>query len=416
MARIAKALMAIEVGRIKEPGYHSVGTVPGLTLQVTGNGARSWILRVKVGSKRREIGLGPYPEITLAAAHEKARAARESINQGNDPVLEKKSLKSALLAKQAAYITFEDAAVACYNTRAVKWRNAKHGAQWLATLKTYAYPVIGKLAVSDIGDEHIHKILEPIWQTKNETASRVRGRLETVLNWATVKKYRKGENPARWRGHLDVTLSTPAAKEVHYPAVQIADAGAFMRDLKQRQGNGARCLEFAMLCASRSGEARGAVWSEFDLTNKVWTIPANRMKGKIEHRVPLSESAIGILNALTHFEGVPWVFASPTGKQLSDMTLSALMRRLDYKATDGRVCVPHGLRSTFRDWTAERTSFDRQTIEAALAHKNADKVEAAYLRSDVLDKRRQLMDKWAKFLSVVEQKSATVTPIRKVAA
>jgi integrase len=349
-------------------------------------------------------------------AHEKARQTRESIIQGNDPVLERKTLKSSLLAKQAAHITFEEAALACYKTRESKWRNAKHGAQWLATLDTYAYPVIGKLAVSDITLPHILKVLEPIWQTKHETASRVRGRLETVLNWATTKGHRKGENPARWRGHLDQLLATSAKEEKHHPAVAVTDAGAFMRDLKLRHGTGARCLEFALLNASRSGEVRGAVWSEFDLPNKIWTIPAARMKAKREHRVPLTESAIGILNALPRFKGVDWVFSSPTQKQLSDMTLSQLMRRMEYKDADGRVCVPHGLRSTFRDWSQERTSFDRATIEAALAHKNVDKVEAAYLRSDVLTKRRQLMEKWSKFLDTVEVKSDKVTPIRKVAA
>lgn len=414
MARIAKALTAIEVSRISGQGYHAVGTVAGLNLQVTGN-ARSWVLRVKAGSKRREIGLGPYPEVTLAEAHRKARETREAIRQGNDPVLERKSLKSALLAKQEANISFEDAATACFNARKAKWKNAKHGAQWMTTLETYANPIIGKLAVSDIVLAHILKILEPIWQTKNETASRVRGRIETVLNWATTKGHRKGENPARWRGHLDALLHTPKQQEVHYPAVPITNAGAFMRDLRQRQGNGARCLEFAMLCASRSGEVRGAVWSEFDLINKLWTIPAGRMKADAEHRVPLTESAIGILNALPRFKDVEWVFASPTGKQLSDMTLSQLMRRMDFKDEAGRVCVPHGLRSTFRDWAAERTSFDRQTIETALAHKNADKVESAYLRTDVLAKRRRLMQQWSEFLNKVEKPSATVTPIREVA-
>jgi len=418
MARIARPLTAIEVSRIKEPGYHAVGTVAGLHLQVTGNGGRSWVLRVKVGDKRREIGLGAYPEITLAKAHGKARDTRETISMGTDPILQKRSLASSLKAEQAKMVTFKEAALSYVKGKESEWGNAKHAAQWLSTLETYAYPVMGGLAVSDIQLGHVLKVLEPIWSTKTVTASRLRGRIEVVLDWAKVRGYRTGDNPATWRGHLDKTLASPnkIKDEEHYSAIPIADAGAFIRDLRQREGNGARCLEFAMLNASRSGEARGAVWSEIDLTNKVWTIPASRMKAKVEHRVPLTEAAIDLLNALPRFKDVNWVFASPTSKQLSDMTLSQLMRRMDFKDKSDRVCVPHGLRSTFRDWAAERTSFDQATIEAALAHKNENKVEAAYLRSDVLDKRRQLMDKWAEFLSTVEPKTATVTPIRKAAA
>lgn len=417
MARIAKPLSAIEVGRIKGAGYHAVGTVPGLHMQVAGSGARSWVIRIMVGTKRREIGLGAYPAVTLAMAHQKARDMREMAGQGVDPIEKKKALLSALKAEQAKAITFEQAALAYIKAIESEWRNPKHAKQWTATLETYAYPVMGSLLVRDIGLTHVLKVLEPIWQTKTVTAARLRGRVESVLDWATTRGYRTGLNPARWRGHLDNLLAAPnkIKGEEHYPAVSIVDAGAFMADLRGKVGMGARALEFTLLTAARSGEVRGAVWSEIDLDAKVWTIPAGRMKAGKEHCEPLSDAAIKILHDMPKVEGSDLVFTSPRGGALSDMTLSKLMKGMGYKAKDGRLCVPHGLRSTFRDWAAERTSYPREVVEAALAHTNADKTEAAYLRSNLLVKRAGLMTEWSKFLATVEAKSGKVVAIGRAA-
>jgi integrase len=417
MGRIAKPLAAIEVGRIKGAGYHAVGTVPGLHLQVSPNGARSWVIRIMVGSKRREIGLGPYPAITLAMAHQKARDTRELAEQGVDPVDQKNAILSALKAEQAKAITFGQAAQAYIKAVEAEWRNPKHAKQWAATLETYAFPVMGGLLVRDIGLTHVLKVLEPIWQTKTETASRLRGRIESVLAWATTRGYRSGENPARWRGHLDTLLAAPnkIKGEEHYPAVSIVDAGAFLRDLRARVGMGARALEFTMLTAARSGEVRGAVWSEIDLDAGIWTIPAGRMKAGREHSEPLSPAAVHLLKEQPRFDGEDIVFPSPRGGTMSDMTLSKLMKSMGYKDRDGRLCVPHGLRSTFRDWAAERTNYPREVVEAALAHTNADKTEAAYLRSNLLVKRSGLMAEWSKFLARVEVKSGQVVAIGRAA-
>ena len=413
MGRIAKPLTALEIARIKGAGYHAVGTVPGLHLQIADSGARSWVMRMMVGTKRREIGLGAYPGVTLAMAHQSARDTRELAGQGVDPIEQKKTLQSALKAEQAKAITFEEAAQAYIKAIESEWRNPKHAKQWAATLEAYAYPVMGDLLVRDIGLTHVLRVLEPIWQAKTVTAARLRGRIESVLNWATTRGYRSGENPARWRGHLDNLLAAPnkIKGEEHYPAVPIVDAGAFMRELRIKVGMGARALEFTMLTAARSGEVRGAVWSEIDMTTKVWTIPAGRMKAGKEHCEPLSDAAIKVLKALPRVEGSEFIFASPRGGALSDMTLSKLMKGMGYKAKDGRVCVPHGLRSTFRDWAAERTAYAREVVEAALAHTNADKTEAAYFRSDLLVKRSGLMTEWSKFLDKVESKSGKVVSI-----
>ena len=417
MARIAKALTAIEVGRIKGAGYHAIGTVPGLHLQIAQSGARSWVLRMTVGNKRREIGLGAYPAVTLAMAHQKARDTREMAGQGVDPIENKKALKSALKAEQAKAITFQEAAHSYIKAIESEWRNPKHAKQWTATLEAYAFPIMGGMLARDVALPHVLKVLEPIWQSKTVTAARLRGRIESVLDWATTRGYRTGENPARWRGHLDNLLAAPnkIKGEEHYPAVPIVDAGAFLKALRSKVGMGARALEFTMLTAARSGEVRGATWAEIDLDVKVWTIPAGRMKAGREHCEPLSDAAIKLLVGQPRVKGSDFVFTSPRGGALSDMTLSKLMKGMDYKAKDGRVCVPHGLRSTFRDWAAERTSYPREVVEAALAHTNADKTEAAYLRTNLLAKRAKLMAEWAKFLDKVEAKSGKVVAIGRAA-
>lgn len=339
------------------------------------------------------MGLGGFPDVPLAAARLKARNARDEISSGIDPIAQREAQASQLRARQATEKTFQQAAQAYMDTHGDVWKNPKHRAQWGTTLETYAYPVMGKLLVRDVSQEHVLNVLEPIWKSKNETASRLRGRIEAVLDWATVRKYRSGENPARWKGHLDKLLAAPnkVQRVVHFRALPIDMMAGFMADLRQREGTAARALEFAILCASRSGEVRGVTWSEIDLEARVWTIPSDRMKAGKEHRVPLSESAIRIIQRQPRLASSELVFAAPRGGQLSDMTLSAVLRRMNVDA------VPHGFRSTFRDWISERTSYPRDLAEQALAHTLENKVEAAYRRGDALEKRRELMQAWDDF-------------------
>lgn len=407
MARKAKELGALEVSRLETPGLHAVGGVAGLALQVTPRGARSWVLRVMVGGKRREMGLGGYPDVTLTGAKEAARAARAQISDGIDPVAERQSKRSALAAAVAATMTFSEASIAYIAAHESGWKSAKHAAQWRTTLESYAFPVIGKIAVADVETVHIMRVLEPIWLTKTETASRLRGRIESVLDWATVRGFRKGENPARWRGHIEHLLAARASvqKTEHHSAMDYREVGAFMAQLHQQEGMGARALEFAILCAARSGEVRGAEWSEMDLVAGVWTIPANRMKAEREHRVPLTDKALALLNALPRMPDTNLVFPNTKGTILSDMTLTAVLRRM------GAPVTAHGFRSSFRDWAGETTAYPREVIEHALAHQLKDKAEAAYARGSLFDKRRRLMADWAKFCAVV-MPAASVSPIR----
>lgn len=330
MPKIAKELSALEVGRLTVSGFHAVGGVPGLHLQVSAQGARSWILRVKIGAHRRDMGLGAYPGVTLAQARDKARQARASVEQGHDPILERERAKSRLLAEQGAAVTFAEAAAAYIKAKAPEWKGSKSKAQWESSLATYAFPLLGAMHVRDISQAHVVRVLEPIWTTKTETASRLRGRIENVLDWAKVHGYREGDNPARWRGHLDKLLAAPSkvSKVEHHPAIAVDDAPAFYQQLKLRDGLGARALQFAMLTAARSGEVRGATWSEIDLDKAVWIVPAGRMKAGREHRVPLSAEAATLLRQLPRLEGTDLVFPAPRGQQLSDMSLSAVMRRM----------------------------------------------------------------------------------------
>jgi integrase len=393
MARKAKELSALEVSRLSKEGNHAVGGVAGLYLYINDTGARSWVLRTMVGDKRRHMGLGGFPDVPLAQAKEKARKARDDISNGVDPIAQRKAALSALRAQQATEKTFKEAAQGYLDAHSESWKNPKHAAQWAKTLETYAYPHMEKLLVRDVAQEHVLAVLEPIWKTKNETASRLRGRIESVLDWSTVRKYRSGENPARWKGHLDMLLAAPSKiqKVVHHKALPLNEMSAFMTALRKREGLAARALEFTILCASRSGEVRGATWEEIDLANAVWTIPAGRMKAGKEHRVPLSDAALQVLNNLPKFKDNPLVFPAPRGGVMSDMTMTAVMRRMEVNA------VPHGFRSTFRDWAGERTNYPREIAEQALAHTIGNQVEAAYRRGDALDKRREMMKDWAEF-------------------
>jgi integrase len=416
----AVELGPLAVSRLVKPGFYFVGGVAGLALQVQPSGGRSWILRATVGGKRRDMGLGGYPDVTLAAAREAAREARLKTSAGVDPIANRAAARTLLKLERAKAVTFDTAATAYIEAHESSWRNAKHTQQWRNSLSTYASPVIGKMLVRDIDLPHILQVLEPIWQKKTETASRVRSRMESVLGWATVRGYRQGLNPARWKDHLDNLLPAPGkiAKERHHPALAIAEAGAFMDSLRGHGGNGARALEFLVLTAARSGEARGARWSEMNLAEAVWTIPAERMKMEKEHRVPLSPRAIEVLEAAVRQPDNDLVFPAPRGKELSDGTLNAIIRRMNESQArwvdpkDGRSAVAHGFRSTFRDWVSERTNYPRDVAEMALAHSIGDKVEAAYRRGELFEKRRSMMNKWAAFLAKPET-SAKVVALAK---
>lgn len=427
MPKIAKELSALAVARLTAPGLHAVGVVPGLHLQVQPSAARSWVMRAIVGGKRRDIGLGAFPGVTLAQAREKARAAREMIRQGIDPVEHSRAAKSALKAAQAKAVTFRHVALAYIDAHEASWRSQKHGQQWRNTLEAYAYPVMGDLLVRDVEKEHVLEVLRPIWTEKNETASRLRSRIELVLSYAMQAGYRpEGLNPARWKGGLDKLLPKPSkvSQVENHPALPVPLAAAFMEELLRAEGMGARALEFSILTATRSGEVRGATWSEIDLPAKVWTIPGDRMKMGREHRVPLSGAAVKLLKGLPRFEPEgdepDYVFRAVRGRQLSDMTLSAVLRRMNggkkprWINAQGRSVVPHGFRSTFRDWVAERTTYPNEVAEMALAHTIDNKAEAAYRRGDLFEKRRRMMDEWALFLAK-PQVTGKVIAIKKQA-
>ena len=354
------------------------------------------------------MGLGAYPDVGLKEARERAGKASKALRDEIDPIEQRRSERSVMVAAREAALTFEQCAAAFIAAKEHEWKNAKHGDQWRNTLTAHVYPVIGALIVRDVEQAHILKILEPIWATKNETASRVRGRIENVLDYATARGYRRGDNPARWKGHLDKVLATPSKvqKVEHLAALPFDQVGAFMADLRQQEGMGARALEFAVLCASRSGEVRGATRAEVDLDKAVWTIPKGRMKAGKEHRVPLSDAAVKLLRALPVIDGSELLFPNTKGKALSDMTLTATLRRMGCKVT------AHGFRSTFRDWAGETSGYAREVIEHALAHQLKDKAEASYARGTLFDKRRRLMADWAKYCATMAT-SASVTPINK---
>ena len=414
MPRKAKELSALEVKRLSHPGEgrnatFAVGGIDGLMLQVTPSGARSWLLRCKVGDRRRHIGLGGYPDVTLAQARERARETRDMIWQGIDPVERKKANRAALSAAQKRGLTFSGAMEKYLANKLAEFRNEKHQKQWRSSLDTYAVPIIGEMLVDDLTVQDMQRTLEPIWTTKTETASRLRGRIEAIIAWALVAGHRKGDNPARWKGNLDAILPKPGkvSKITHHPALQLKDAKAWFADVRGRSGFASRALEFMALTAARSGEVRGALWSELDLKAKLWIIPADRMKAGNEHRVPLTDAAVMLLKSLDKLAGSEFLFPAVRGGMLSDAALSACMKRIHeahenggyLDRVSGRPAVPHGIRSTFRDWAAERTEYPREMAEIALAHNVGSEVERAYRRGDMIEKRRKMMADWGAFIS-----------------
>jgi integrase len=411
MARTTGRLTALRVERAKQPGMYADGG--GLYLQVSDNGA-SWIYRYMIAGRPREMGLGPLALYGLGEARAKALDARKLRHGGIDPIEARRAARAKARSDAPKAMTFDQCAEAYIKAHRAGWRNAKHAGQWEATLKTYAAPAMGSLPVQSIDTGLVMKAIEPLWTTRPETASRLRGRIEAVLDWAAVRSYRSGENPARWRGHLDKLL--PARSKVrkvkHHAALPYAELPSFLVALREHGGVAARALEFTILTAARTGESIGSTWGEINWTEKLWTIRGTRMKGGREHRVPFCHRALMILTELKP-AALPnaakqFIFSGvKPGRPLSNMAFLMLLRRMGL----GDLTV-HGFRSSFRDWAAERTNFPSEVAEMALAHMVGSKVEAAYRRGDLFDKRRQLMGAWADFLSKAPADNAKVVSLR----
>ncbi len=385
MARALHKLTARTVATLKEPRRHGDGG--GLYLSISKDGRRRWIFLYRRHGKLREMGLGAGRDVSLAEVREKAATARKQVADGLDPVMERGRAKVAIP-------TFGEVADAFIAAMAPQFRNAKHIEQWRMTLEVYAAPLRGK-AIDEIVTEDILGVLRPIWQSKNETASRLRGRLERVLDSAKAQGHRSGENPAAWRGHLALLL--PRRQKLqrgHHAAMPFTEVPAFVSQLRARNAMAARSFEFVILTAARTGEALGATWREIDAKSKVWTVPAARMKGGREHRVPLSPRTLSILTEMAEFGCEPDDYLFPStkrGRPLSSMAMDMLLRRLNLDVT------VHGFRSSFREWFGELSTYPREVAEAALAHVVGDATERAYRRGDALEKRRQLMEAWAAF-------------------
>jgi integrase len=373
-----------------KPGFYHDGL--GLYLQVK-NGGRSWVLRYMIDGKPRYMGLGSQAKIPLARARTAAKESHALIADGIDPIEQRRKRKESVRVEAAKSVTFEAAAKRYLKSKTAEWRNAKHAAQWEATLQTYAYPVVGTLPIQAIDTGLVMKVLEPIWNTKTETATRLRQRIESVLNWAGAHGYRTDANPARWRGHLDKLLSRPSRirKVKHFEAMGYGELPGFFRALSKRDTASARALVFTILCAARSGETRLATFEEIDFANAVWTVPGERMKSGREHRVPLTREVIAMLKSAKNKRGL--IFPNADGEPLSD---AAMRKYLQEDMARSRLTV-HGFRSTFRDWVSERTNVAGEVAEAALGHVIGDKTEAAYRRGDLVDRRRRLMEMWSKY-------------------
>ncbi|RVG50553.1 site-specific integrase [Sinorhizobium meliloti] len=405
--RTINKLSAQSIEALSKPGLYADGL--GLYLQISSFGTKSWLFRFMRDGKARKMGLGALHTVSLKLARQKAQACRLKLDAGIDPIEERAEEKQSRKIEAAKAITFKEAAEKYITAHKPTWKNAKHAEQWPATLKAYVYPAIGDLPVSKIDVSLVLKVLEPIWTEKPETASRVRGRIESVLDWARARHFRSGDNPARWRGHLDKLLPArgKVAKVRHHPALPYKEIGGFMADLKKMEGISPRALEFTILTATRTGEAIGAKWSEIDFEHRMWTIPAERMKAGKEHRVPLSARAIEILKELVSDEGGEYVFiGDKKDKPLSNMALLMVLRRMERNDL-----TTHGFRSTFRDWAAETTAYPNELVEMALAHTVGDKVEAAYRRGDMLERRRRLMKDWSNYCAM-PARTGDVVPLK----
>ena len=392
-------MTALEVARLRIEGSHAVGGATGLNLRIEG-GTRMWVLRYVFMGARRRMSLGAYPRIPLSAAREAARVALGLRDSGIDPLVDRANKREAQRLAIAQRLEFDKAAEAFIQEHETTWRNAKHAQQWRNTLATYVSPKFGAVPVSEVDQAMVLRALSPIWKTKTETATRLRGRIEQILDWATAHGHRTGTNPARWRGQLEHILADPnkVAPVKHHAAVPFLELPAVYLRLAAIEGQSARALRFLILTAARSGEVRGMVWDEVDLDAALWIVPANRMKAKREHRVPLSRQAVAMLRAQPRNQLVSHVFPSNRAGALSDMALTTLMRRHKLEA------VPHGFRSTFRDWAGETTHHPRDAVELCLAHSIDTKTEAAYRRGDMMEKRVAIMQEWADY--------ATSAPIR----
>ncbi|WP_341826637.1 tyrosine-type recombinase/integrase [Burkholderia gladioli] len=387
-------LKVMQVTHTKKPGLYSDGG--GLYLQVTKNLVKSWLFRYMRAGVRRGMGLGPVHTVTLAEAREKAYACRRMLIEGIDPLEAKKAKHQADRRERMKSLLFRDCANQYIEAHRKSWKNEKHAAQWGSTIETYANPIIGNLMVTEIDTDEIMRVLEPIWAEKTETATRLRGRIESILAWATVRGFRTGLNPARWKGHLDHLLAKPSRlrKTNHHAALPYAEAAAFMKMLRQQEGNAALALQLVILTASRTNEVIAARKSEFDLPSKIWIIPAERMKARREHRVPLSTTAVALLTPLINTGTSEFVFpASKENRHLSNMAMLQLLKRMQREDL-----TVHGFRSTFKDWARETTDYAREVSEAALAHIIGDQTEAAYARGDLFTKRARLMQEWADYL------------------
>ncbi|WP_137702887.1 tyrosine-type recombinase/integrase [Marimonas lutisalis] len=399
--RPERALSARFVETVTKPGKYFDGQ--GLFLRVAKNGSKQWVQRITIRGKRCELGLGSPPAVPLADARKLALENRGKAMIGGDPLAERRAMKKRPL-------TFAECVAAYAKAKLIEFRSEKHRRQWLSSLERLALPVLGNKLVQDISTQDVLWMLEPHWRERTATAKKLRGQVEAVLTWATVSGHRKGDNPAAWRGNLKELLPSPGSitKVQHHPSLALGDVVGWWSALALRDGTAARALQFLALTATRSGEVRGMTWDELDLENGLWTIPATRMKNGREHRVPLTLEALAILEDLPRMKGRPYVFFASRGGMLSDMSISAVMRRMqDAEVMEGRPgyldprikrpAVPHGLRSTFRQWTAER-GYPHDMAEIALAHWQGSEVERAYQRSDMLDRRREMMAAWATFL------------------
>ena len=398
MARPTNKLTATAVAKVRKPGRHSDGG--GLYLNVSNAGTKSWVFIWSRDKRKREMGLGPYPPVSLAGARERADACRKQVANGLDPIVER---------DRDTRKTFGESADACFEAMKGTWRHRKTHLIWKRSMEHYCAPIRSR-PVADVNTEDVLQVLNPIWQSKSETASKLRGRIERVLDFARTKGWRTGDNPARWRGHLQNALPKPRKlTRGHHPAMPFKDVPAFFEQLQTRQSTAARALEFTILTAARTGEALGARWSEVDFDESAWTVPPERMKGGIGHTVPLSNQAVEVLRSLLDTRISDFIFLGMKQKRpLSPMAMEMLLRRMKI----GEATV-HGFRSSFRDWCGDETTFPREVAEAALAHKVGSNVERAYRRRDALAKRRQLMQAWADYCSGAS--SENVVPLRVTA-